>query len=106
MKETNQKHILTGIILVILLVFAAITFIAIKLIPDMTSGLFGSPDPSLDNSNRILYSIKLYLNRDLLLTPYSSSGSEHLFIIEPGQLAADVVNNLSNEKLFTTSAAN
>ena len=100
MKETNQKHILTGIILVILLVFAAITFIAIKLIPDMTSGLFGSPDPSLDNSNRILYSIKLYLNRDLLLTPYSSSGSEHLFIIEPGQLAADVVNNLSNEKFI------
>ena len=100
MKETNQKHILTGIILVILLVFAAFTFIAIKLIPDMTSGLFGSPDPSLDNSNRILYSIKLYLNRDLLLTPYSSSGSEHLFIIEPGQLAADVVNNLSNEKFI------
>jgi len=103
MKETNQKHILTGIILVILLVFAAITFIAIKLIPDMTSGLFGSPDPSLDNSNRILYSIKLYLNRDLLLTPYSSSGSEHLFIIEPGQLAADVVNNLSNEKFIKDS---
>ena len=103
MKETNQKHILTGIILVILLVFAAFTFIAIKLIPDMTSGLFGSPDPSLDNSNRILYSIKLYLNRDLLLTPYSSSGSEHLFIIEPGQLAADVVNNLSNEKFIKDS---
>ena len=100
MKETNQKHILTGIILVILLVFAAFTFIAIKLIPDMTSGLFGSPDSSLDNSNRIIYSAKLFLKRDLLMTPYSPVGSEHLFIIEPGQLAADVVNNLSNEKFI------
>ncbi|MCJ7518487.1 MAG: endolytic transglycosylase MltG, partial [Anaerolineaceae bacterium] len=67
-----------------------------------TSGLFGSPDPSLDNSNRILYSIKLYLNRDLLLTPYSSSGSDRLFIIESGQTAAKVVENLWKDKLLST----
>ncbi|MDP2964671.1 MAG: endolytic transglycosylase MltG [Pelolinea sp.] len=100
MKETNQKFILAGIILTILLAFIALTFITVTLIPDITARLFGPPGLLLDNSNRILYSTKLFLNRDLLLTPYSSSGSDHLFIIKPGETAADVVEDLSNAKLI------
>lgn len=100
MNETNQKFILAGIILVVLLASIALAFITIALLPDFTTRLFGVPDPLMDNSNRILYSIKLYLNRDLLLVPYSQSGRDVLFVITPGETAADVVIDLAKNKLI------
>ncbi len=57
-------------------------------------------NPALDNSSRILYSMKLYLNRDLLLSPYSADGEDQIFVITPGETAKEVVDNLANKKLI------
>jgi UPF0755 protein len=100
MKERNQRLILAVIILVFFLVLVTFIYCVVILMPDQSVRLFGNPDPSLENSSRILYSAKLYLNRDMLLTPYSSSQSDSLLTIKKGESASEVVENLSNLKLL------
>ena len=58
----KKLKILLGV-LIFIIAFAAVFFIVglAVLIPDATVSIFGSPDPALDNSSRILYSVKMYL---------------------------------------------
>ena len=100
MKDKNQKFILSGIILIIILAFAIFVFTVAVLIPDITAHMLGAPDPAMDNASRILYSTKLFLNRDLLFSPYSSNGSDRVFIIYPGKTAEEIVGDLSNAQLI------
>ena len=70
------------------------------LIPDAIVNVFGPPDPTLDNSSRILYSVKLYFNKEALNTPFTSSGSDRIFVIDPGSTANDVVDDLVKAQLI------
>ena len=100
MKDNNLKLILSGIILIIILAFAIFVFIVAVFIPNIVAHMLGAPDPAMDNASRILYSTKLFLNRDLLFSPYSSSGSDRVFIIYPGKTAEEIVGDLSNAQLI------
>jgi hypothetical protein len=94
MKERNQRFFLIGIILVILLTFAGLSYYFLAWIPNYSSQLFGNPSPSLDNSHRIILSLRLFLKRDLLLVPNLTSGEESLFIINSGESAEKIAEDL------------
>lgn len=100
MKDKNQILVLSGILLAVLLVIIFSIIALSVLIPDATVHLFGSPNSAFDNASRILYSAKLYLNRDLLLKPYSPARSDKIFIIQSGETAKLVSDGLSKEKLI------
>ena len=100
MNDKKQK-ILLGL-LILFIALGAVFFIVgmAVLIPDAIVSLFGTPDPALDNSSRILYSVKLYLNKEALNTPFSSRGSNRIFVINPGKTANEVVDDLANAELI------
>ena len=100
MSDKRQKFILSVLIIAIISVFVLLIIGVTILIPEAAAQLFGIPDPALDASSRIIYSVRLYLNRDLLLTPFSANGSNKIFVISPGKTAREVVYDLANSQLI------
>jgi len=100
MNDKKQKILLGVLIFIIALVAVFFIMGMAVLIPDAIVSLFGPPDPALDNSSRILYSIKLYLDKEALDTPFSSTGSDRIFVIKPGKTAKEVVDDLANAQLL------
>jgi len=100
MNDKKQKILLGALILII--AFTAVLFIFCMgvLIPDEIVNLFGPADPAMDNSSRILYSIKLYFNQGVLNTPVTSSGPNRIFVIEPGRTANEIVEDLVQAQLI------
>jgi UPF0755 protein len=98
--DKKQKLILSGLIFAIVLAFAIFVFVVAVLIPEATIRLFGPPDPTLDNASRIIYSAKLFLNRDSLFASYSSSGTDKIFVINTGKTANKVVEDLAYSQLI------
>ena len=100
MNEKKLK-ILLGALIIIIAFAAMLLIVGISvLVPDAIASELGPPDPALDKSSSILYSIKLYLGKEALNTPFSSSGSDRIFVIEPGSTANDVVDDLANAQLI------
>ena len=96
----KKLKILLGVLLFIIAFIAVFFIVGIAvLIPDAIVSIFGAPDPALDNSSRILYSVKLYLNMETLNIPFSNSGSNSIFVISPGKTANEVVEDLANAQL-------
>ena len=100
MNDKKQKILLGMLILII--AFIAVFFIMgmAVFIPDAIVSIFGAPDPALDNSSRILYSLKLYSNKEALNNPFSTIGSDSIFVINSGKTANEVVDDLTKAQLI------
>ena len=62
---------------------------------------FGQPSPNLSLTQRIIYPIELFVNRDVLLSPLNSIGVEQNFRIEQGESIAMVCIRLEKERLIS-----
>lgn len=62
---------------------------------------FGQPSPNLSLTQRIIYPIELFVNRDVLLSPLNSIGVVQNFRIEQGESIAMVCIRLEKERLIS-----
>jgi UPF0755 protein len=105
MNEKKQKILLGAIILVICLITVFFIIYFGILIPNAIGNVFGPADPALDNSSRIIYSIKLFFNQRSLNTPVGSSGTNRIFVIETGRTADEIVDDLAQAQLIKDPGA-
>ncbi len=104
MNEKKLRFFLGAIILVAVVTSVVFILSIGVLIPRTIINLLGPADPALDNSNRILYSIKIYLNLKTLNTPFYSNGADRIFAIKPGTTANQIVDDLAYAQLIKDPA--
>jgi len=95
-------------VLIILIVLAAIGSSAywfFVYIPAEVSATFGEADASLEKSKKLLLSVKLFFNKDLLLTTAATENKPQVFIIQPGETGAQIAASLREEGLISDEAS-
>lgn len=104
-REKNERLLLIFLILLTILILYAAFYIAAFVIPQKAMQTFGRPDSELDFAQRVLYAIRLTIQKDDLLQPSSTSTSEMVFTITYGETATETAANLAGWGLIRSSQA-
>lgn len=89
---------LIGTLFVIFLCFLSLTiFLGVRLITTEVSSTYGAADDNLSLLGKAQYTLKLYLDGAILLTPISISDSETFFEIAPGETVGQIAFRLQDE---------
>lgn len=100
--RTDRLLIIFIILLVVLVLYALFYFLGL-VIPQKALKDFGMPDPQLDRTRRIMYSLRLEIQRDKILQPVASDVAEILFTIPYGETAAQTAANLDGLGVIQSS---
>ena len=97
MRSKVQQLILVVLIILTLASVAGTVFAINQYVPQMTEELFGEADPNLDESQRLLFSVYLFLHRADLKQPALSTDKGKVFVIQSGDTASMISERLHTE---------
>lgn len=101
-----KRNFLVVVIIMLVFLIGAAAFGFFLWIPQQTTALFGSPDPSLSQFQADRYAVMIYLDRDNLMTSPGSTVQEgQEFRIEMGDTAAQVSDRLENAGFISDGSA-
>lgn len=104
MKSEKKRQIILVFTLLCIIAVMACTFVWIStIIPVNAQRDFGAASNQLDSARRILYALRLEINKNELLEASSPTGEEKIFTVHSGQNAAGVADNLKREGLIGNS---
>ena len=105
MKDKQLDHVfLIFLILLTMLIVYAFYYVFTLWIPQKAQQDFGMADPQLDNAQRVMYAVKLEMNKDDLLNPLSSEGEKNLYTIQYGETATETAENLWQTGLIRSAS--
>ena len=98
-KQTDRVFLIFLILLIVLVVYV-LYYYFVLVIPQKAQKDFGMPDPKLEFSQRVVYAVRLELQKGDLLQPVNINGKEDLFTIAYGETATDTAMNLNLQGLI------
>ena len=105
-KRSHKKSQLLVLLSLILLVgITSIVYLSSIIFLNEVKNEFGLPDPSLNTIKKINLSLRLFMNKDLILNPVNTKSDQALFGIQPHENAQEIANRLEDEGYIADSSA-
>jgi UPF0755 protein len=96
----KYKLLLSFTLLLVAIFFITTIFFAINYFPQQAKILFGSADPQLDFSQKLIYSVRLLASQNQLLEVGNQAGKPVEILINSGETADQVSKKLFDEKII------
>jgi UPF0755 protein len=105
-KRSHKKSQLLVLLSLILFVsITAIIYLSSIIFLNEVKNEFGLPDSSLNTLKKINLSIKLFMNKDLILNPVNAKSDQTIFGIQPEENAQEIANRLEADGYIADSSA-
>lgn len=105
----SQRSRLISILSVLFLLLVCITTSGIVFfiyqLPTMVAQKYGPSASNIDQSQKLFYTIQLYLNESQLLEPVDPAGQPKLFNVESGEKVDSIANRLQSSGLISSHEA-
>jgi UPF0755 protein len=106
-RSANSSCLRTAIILLLLFLCLIVTsfFALVEFLPGAAAKDFGPSSHALDSFSRAFYSVRLYLQKDELLTPLDPNGTPRTFKIQNGDTVNLIALHLEDAGLIRDAGA-
>lgn len=103
-QKSDRLLVVFLILLVILVVYAVFYFVGL-IIPQRAARDFGIPDPQMKNSERVIYALRLAMQKADILRPVNLNGKTAIYTIPYGETASEIAVNMESLGLIHSSRA-
>jgi UPF0755 protein len=100
MSSRKKSRGLIGVLLIFLLITGFAVIVGYFLMMRSVQAEFGQPSPNLSLTQRVIFPVELFINRNALTKPNSLLGAEQKFVISEGESVSMICYRLEGEGLL------
>ncbi len=101
MSSRKKSRGLIGVLFTFLLITGFAVIVGCLLMMRAVQAEFGQPSPNLSLTQRVIFPVELFINRNALTKPHSLLGAEQKFVISEGESVSMICLRLEGEGLIS-----